>query len=322
MLRRLSVLPVLVSVLSLGAVAWWASTQERPDLPDGGQALVAVLLAGAIYVAATVARDERWHRVLVHAGVDARRRDSWALTPVGYMGNNVLPARAGELLRVFLLAPRARSRRRDVLATVVAERLLDVVALGLIFVVLAAAVVRRAAVPAQGLVFLGALVVVALGVLALLAGSRYGARLADGRVREMVHALSGPARGLLSVHGAGLLGLSVVIWTLEAGVYFAVAAALDLGMGPAHSFYVVALTNLFALVPAAPGYVGTFDAAVVFGVEAAGVAGGAALGYLLLLRFVLFVPITLVGLAILVARYGGLSAYRAARRTGLRAPAS
>jgi uncharacterized membrane protein YbhN (UPF0104 family) len=135
----------------------------------------------------------------------------------------------------------------------------------------------------------------------------------------MMRSLSGPARALLSARGAALLGLSAMIWALEAGVYYSVGLAVDLGMGPVHALYVVALTNLFALVPAAPGYVGTFDAAVLFGAGASGAGGAAAVGYLLLLRFVLFVPITLVGLSVLLARYGGLAVYRAARLEGMRA---
>jgi hypothetical protein len=56
--------------------------------------------------------------------------------------------------------------------------------------------------------------------------------------------------------------------------------------------------------------VGTFDAAVVFGLKALGVTGGVAVSYALLVRFVLFVPITAVGLGLLVARYGGLRQLR------------
>ena len=55
---------------------------------------------------------------------------------------------------------------------------------------------------------------------------------------------------------------------------------------------------------------GTFDAAVIFGVRAIGASRSAALTYLLLLRFVLFVPITIVGLIALVTRYGGWSRLR------------
>ena len=53
-------------------------------------------------------------------------------------------------------------------------------------------------------------------------------------------------------------------------------------------------------------------AAVVFGVKAIGGTGSLAFSYLLLLRFVLFLPITVVGLLVLVARYGGWSRLRSA----------
>jgi uncharacterized membrane protein YbhN (UPF0104 family) len=80
--------------------------------------------------------------------------------------------------------------------------------------------------------------------------------------------------------------------------------------------YVMSLANIAALVPAAPGYVGTYDAAVLLGVSLVTSAGHpAAIAYVVLVRFVLFVPITLAGLAALVARYGGarqLGAVRAA----------
>jgi glycosyltransferase 2 family protein len=68
------------------------------------------------------------------------------------------------------------------------------------------------------------------------------------------------------------------------------------------------------MLPAAPGYVGTFDAAVIFGVRAIGGSSSVAVSYLLLLRFVLFIPITVVGLIVLVTRYGGWTRLRAATR--------
>jgi hypothetical protein len=59
--------------------------------------------------------------------------------------------------------------------------------------------------------------------------------------------------------------------------------------------------------------VGTFDAAVLYAAHKLGRSHSAAISFLLLLRFVLFIPITLTGLLLLVGRYGGLAGYRAAR---------
>jgi len=82
----------------------------------------------------------------------------------------------------------------------------------------------------------------------------------------------------------------------------------------AEAFATVVLASFFSLIPAAPGFVGTFDAAVIFGLKAADVTGSAALSVLLLYRFVLFVPITIVGLILLLTRYGGFAILRSAER--------
>src|SRR3954452_23101526 len=74
-------------------------------------------------------RAERWHRILVRSVLDRGPAESYRRTAVGYMGNNTLPARAGDLMRVVLLG----GPRRAVLGTVVAERVLDVCALVLVF---------------------------------------------------------------------------------------------------------------------------------------------------------------------------------------------
>ena len=70
------------------------------------------------------------------------------------------------------------------------------------------------------------------------------------------------------------------------------------------------LASLAAAIPAAPGFAGTFDAAMILGLKAAGITGGAASGILILARFMYFVPATVVGLIVLVTRYGGLGAVR------------
>src|SRR3954465_10600054 len=81
-------------------------------------------------------RRYRWPPGMVLAHVDHARADAVSLTAVAYMGNNVLPARGGEVLKIAILGARSTSRRREILGTVVAERLLDAVVLAGMFVVL------------------------------------------------------------------------------------------------------------------------------------------------------------------------------------------
>ncbi|MBA2630828.1 MAG: flippase-like domain-containing protein [Thermoleophilaceae bacterium] len=311
--RRFALIQAIFSLVALAAVIWWASNQDAPQLPStvGDWAWLGGALG--LYVVVTLLRGERWHRILHLTGVHARRADSYALTTVGYMGNNVLPARAGEMLRVVLLAKRADAGKRELLGTVVGERVLDAIALGVILVIVVFAILRDTTLPSDK-----PLVIAGIGVALLVAaGVALGLLRRKGmlsRVRDWIRPLMDGPRALLSRPGAALLAGSFVIWATEASVYLAVAHATSLDISVMGSLYLVALTNLFAMLPAAPGYVGTFDAAVVYGVNAIGGARSAAFSYLILLRFILFVPITVVGLVVLVTRYGGWSRLRAAVR--------
>ncbi len=309
----MGIAPVVLSLAFLAGIVWWALRQEPPELPRTGNDLLALLGALGFYTAATVARAERWHRIVGRASIAASRRDTYPLTAVGYMGNNVLPARSGDLLRAFLLAPMTGRRKREVLGTVVAERLLDAAALALVFAAVALLFVQGADLPGATVVAIGAAAVAVL--LAALSITVVWARRTGAfeRARAVLRPLAAPSRALASRHGAGLLVLSIAVWTFEAAAYLGVARAVDLDLSPAEALYVMALTNLFALIPAAPGYVGTFDAAVLFAVGRLGASGSVAVSYLVLLRFVLFVPITLVGLVFLATRYGGWSQTRVAR---------
>jgi uncharacterized membrane protein YbhN (UPF0104 family) len=235
---RALLVPAVVSVVAVVAVVWWASRQQLPDLPAASVALPRLAIALALYALATALRGERWLRLWRDAGARLSRTDAYAVTTVGYMGNNALPARAGDLLKSVLSSRQTETPTADGFGTLVAER-----------------VTRR----------------------------------------------------LWSATGAGLLALSIVIWLVEGSVYAVLGAVAGVHLSLLDGLYIMALANLVALVPAAPGYLGTFDAAVLLGVRL--VAGGthaAALAYAVVVRFVLFVPITVVGLAVLVVRYGGL----------------
>src|SRR4051794_41695198 len=307
--RRTLLAQVLISIVALAGVVWWATRQHMPTLAD--DAIGTIAFAIGLYGLATLARGERWHRVLLLVDGRSSRPDAYSLTAVGYMGNNTLPARAGDLMKSVLTARRTGLSTPEVLGAAVAERVLDAVALGAIFLVLGGLVLTDAGLPAAHAValVLGGLVVL-VGLALMLPRVRRGHPRIQ-RAVALAIALLRPSRALFSPAGGWLLVGTLLIWVLEASVYAAVARAVDLPLQGLDALYLVALTNLVALVPAAPGYVGTFDAAVLFGVRALTGAGGAS--YVLALRLVLFVPITLAGLALLVIRHGGLATLRALR---------
>ena len=301
-------LGLVISVIALGAVAWWAIHQPAPQLPDTPGRVAALIGAIGLYALATLVRGERWQRLLVDEGATPHRKDTHALNVIGYMGNNVLPARAGDAIRVFLTAPRTGVSRRTVVGTLVAERLLDVTVLLVIFVIVGYGLLGEVGGHSVELI-----VVIAVAALAAAAVAwRFIRR--NEKLHGALAPIASATLGLRKAHhGLLLVAMTLLIWGIETGVWMSTAAAVGFLMNPIEGLYMVALASVFAMIPSGPGYAGTQDAAVTIGVKALGGSGATAVGYLLMLRFVIVVPITLLGLILLVARYGGLKNLRAAR---------
>ena len=228
---------------------------------------------------------------------------------IGYMGNNVYPFRAGELLRSYVLY-----RREDVpisasLATVIVERVFDgLVMLIFVFVALPLAPIPSTAV--QNLViiasvaFFGALIV----FFGLAARPRQSQQLAQWfAVRLLPTRFQDPLLGFIARFLTGLDSLrsfrnvmmifftSVIIWLLETLKYWFVMHAFDFEV----SFFALMLmngvVNLMTTIPSAPGYVGTFDTPGINVLTLYGVARPIATAYTLVLHAALWLPITLLG---------------------------
>jgi uncharacterized protein (TIRG00374 family) len=88
---------------------------------------------------------------------------------------------------------------------------------------------------------------------------------------------------------------SIIIWLLETVKYWFVMHAFGFSV----SFFILMLmngvVNLATTIPAAPGYLGTFDAPGIAILQAAGIEKAVATGYTLVLHLALWVPITLLG---------------------------
>jgi uncharacterized membrane protein YbhN (UPF0104 family) len=294
-----------VSVGSLAAVGVWVAHQETPHLPEGVDGWLLLLSALGVYAAAVALRGWRWHRIMLLAHIPHERADAYGLTLVGLMGNNVLPARGGEVLRIGLMGSRTTARRREVLGSIIAERLLDVavlVALFAIYTWIGVAGAPTGRWPAT--VATVALVLGGLGLVIYLSLRRRGR---FERFAATIRPVSRASKIFARREGAPLALLSAVIWTLEGVTLLVIGLAIDLSLTLPDAALIIILASLAAAIPAAPGYAGTFDAGMVLGLKAAGVSGGAAVGFILLVRFVMFVPVTLVGLAVLVSRYGGFT---------------
>ncbi len=303
--RAVAVVGVVISVLAIAGVVWWALRQEPPDLPSTAREIVALVCAVALYFVACGVRAERWLILMRRNGGHPLRRDMYGLVAVGYMGNNVLPARAGDALRVVFLHPRVDTDRRTIIGTLLAERLLDVVVLATLFVVLAFGALQGIEVPQGGRVALGLALV---SVVVLVAAVGWWLLQRSGRaerLRTFVAPMLAALARLRGRHLAEVLALSLLVWGIEVVGWWTVGIASGLDVNLLEAGFILALSSMIVLIPSGPGYAGTLDVAIVLATQALGRSASAGLSYLLLLRFVVMVPMTAVGFVVLLVRYGG-----------------
>jgi hypothetical protein len=245
------------------------------------------------------------------------------ITAIGYMGNNIYPARAGEVLRAIVLKKFEGVAISASLATIVVERVFDgIVMLGFVFLNLPE--LARLTVSSgfvgniQTLALWGAGAFLGVLVLFLLAGmypertiwfvkwiSRY---VIPARFRDQVIGLAESFLGGLAALRSPrdvlmIFFTSIVIWLLETGKYWFVMQAFPLEVSFFTLMLMNGIVNLATTIPSAPGYVGTFDAPGIAVLQAYGVDKAIAAGYTLVLHVALWLPITALG-AYYMARAG------------------
>lgn len=260
-----------------------------------------------VYFFAVWARTWRWHYLLRPLRPVSLTR-LFPVVCIGYMGNNIYPARAGEVIRSYVLRRREGISMSASLATVIVERVFDgLVMLMFVFVALPFSPTPpwlQKIVTLASVAFLGALIVV-LAVAAkpaVVEGlyERWLSRWVPRRLRPHVSGLLARfLKGFSSLRsGRDVLMLfwtSIVIWLAETVKYWFVMHAFDFAV----PFYVLMLmngvVNLATTIPAAPGYVGTFDLPGIEILAAFGVDRDMAAAYTAVLHAALFFPITLLG---------------------------
>ncbi len=301
-----------ISIVTIYLLYQWLRSQGELKLPSGREAIAWMALGTVVYLCSFIMRGLRWKVLLNEIGVRPPLHETTGLLTVGYAANTLLPARAGDAVRVFLMAQRTEAGASLMVSTLIAERLLDVAVLGSAFVVTSLIFAGGLPQGNRALIAVGLLVAAAIGLLVV----RWAIRSdhVPAGVRGILRDASLAVRQLRgSRHLAVVAGLTCAAWFLEACVYYIAgkAAGIDLHLGSA--LYVLATAAMFTMIPSGPGFAGTMDAAIAFTLHVLNQPRALVGTYIFTVRFLIFIPITIVGGILLIARYGGLAALRAAR---------
>ena len=323
-------LGLAVSILFLGLLLWRVDPGEVLD--SLRKANYVYLVPGIVlyFTVALAFRTVRWRLLLLAL----RPIPIGRLLPVvvvGYMANNLLPLRLGELVRSHYLGQREGVSKTAALTTIAVERVVDGVVLLFLLVVMAfflpmtgmvEGLARDTGIPLPLLVtgattpFVGILALLILAArnpawfLRVVSGL---AKLMPDYAREKVMELADKAvTGLSVLRNPRQMGmmflLSLPVWLGEAAMYYVIGFSfgLDDALGGAWTMVpaiiaVTATSNLATAVPASQGSIGPFELFATGTLVVLGVSAETAAAYALTLHVALLVPVTLAGLVYLWA---------------------
>ncbi|MDO9545603.1 MAG: lysylphosphatidylglycerol synthase transmembrane domain-containing protein [Pelolinea sp.] len=267
-----------------------------------------------IYFLGVWMRSVRWHFFLRPIN-NISVKEIFPIVTIGYMGNNIYPARAGELLRAVVLKHNNKTPISASLTTIVIERIFDgVIMLG--FIIFNFPKVTNLPGMAEftptiqkvtlwgSIFFISALIFFIVAAIfsdkvqkiLLLTIGKILPEKWQGTFQSIIKKIFFGLRSLSSFYDMVIILLiSIIIWLLETGFYWFVMLAFPFRVSFSTLMLLNGILNLLTIIPSSPGYIGTFDAPSIALLTAFGVKPEISASYTLLLHAVLWLPITVVG---------------------------
>ena len=266
------------------------------------------LAAGSLLsVVSYVLRALRW-RILLNAGAATPLSPGavFRANMAGYLGNAVLPARAGEVIRSLIVSSQSSLSPPYVLTTALGERLLDAIVL----VVCGSLALLRVADKPAWMEHAARIMAVAAGAGALalailphceplvhrVADRLPAPRTLKPKIRTLVEQVLLALRAFHHVGRAvGFAALTAVIWSVDASTAMISARALDLEMPVVAAVLLLAAMGLASGLPSTPGYVGIYQFVTVTALAPFGISHDAALAYSLVTQALAYVVLAALG---------------------------
>jgi uncharacterized protein (TIRG00374 family) len=300
-------LGILISLVCLALVLWRIDYREVVEAL--GQANYLWLVPAVVPFAGTIASKVlRWQLLFPGDHSRIRRTKLLSALMISYALNTILPARLGELARVYVIGESENLSKSLALSTVVVEKVLDVLTL-LLFLVLLLPFVALPTWIQQSVMLLAPVFVVLFLLILALAYQRKRTLALAHSILDRVPRLS--AERLLSSVDSALSGFdvlgsvrtnlvlwgwSIAVWITSGLFMLLVMFAFRLDAPPAAAFLLLCVTSLGMTVPSSPGYIGVYHWLVVSTLQIFGVDRALALSFAFALHALTFVPLTLIGI--------------------------
>lgn len=230
---------------------------------------------------------------------------------IGYMANNVFPLRLGEFMRAFAIGHSAKISRTSAFATILVERIIDVISL---LAILGFTVLFHDFPPNiknAGLIIFIASIGIVLFVVLLMEKTERTVRLVwwvmkplPMRLRKSVNRLLRKFLGGFEVfrqthHYPMIIFQSLLLWVLYAGIIFVTFFAFQIKLENESliiaSLVILVMISIGIMIPSSPGFVGTYHYLCMQGLALFGVPETDALSFAIVLHISNYIPMTAVG---------------------------
>ena len=266
--------------------------------------LIAVAVVGVVL--ATAIRAWCWRRLLVATKIHVTFVRAWKILLIGQFLNICVPARAGDVVRVYLMGEAAGMSKTGVTTSLVVEKFFDATTLLLLLglvswlvdLPIAFAGARRGLAVAALLLLLAVVAAAwrGTGLVRLLARQAHGDSGWVAKLARHGETIVASLRIIRRWHVLVLMQAGyLAVWLALAVVNYAVLRALEIGTPVAAAFVVLVVLQVGTSVPSTPGKIGVVQYLAVLALEPFGVAGEPALTYGVLLHVVGFGPVVALG---------------------------
>ena len=274
--------------------------------------------AAVIFIIDFSLRGLRWKYLLLPIK-KCKMINLMSTTFIGFFANNILPARAGEFIRIVMIGEKENISKTSTTATIILERFLDVVAI-LILISITFFIYPYPPMVKKGIYALA-------GIMVFLTVFFYGLMFLREPTLKIIKKLLSvfplkiqrKAETLINLFIDGLevlknkkqmlvvIGISMFIWTIDSSVYLFIAK----GMGITQidftgAIFIMTLTAIGISIPSSPGYIGVFEYFGILACTVLGVEKSTALSFILVTHFVQFFMMTIAGMIFLTREHMSL----------------
>lgn len=297
---------VIVSVLMLvwlGYTYDWNELVEPLSRADYEYLLIIPLLIIPNYIA----RAFRW-RSLIDKSETIGITNIFKALMTGYLFNNIIPARAGDIVRVYHLNKNEGKSKSHLFASLIAERLGDMLFL---MCLLSLVLISYPGLPTwlknsgfvAGVVTLSAFIVLwiiywkgKIVIPAIIARLTFLSDRIANRLNEMTGSALTGLKGLFHFNSLFYFTLlTVLLWVLEVITAYIVAEAFGLNLAFGNILFIIIVITIGTLIPSSPGFIGTYEFFGVQALQILGVSGGSALSFVIVLHAVNWLAASIIG---------------------------